>query len=154
MAFSQKYVKNKRCGIWEMYIIDNILYQVKISNSKRPPTLFPSYPQKWQCNLARQIPVGRVGWIWSFIFWADMHKTQIWDTWWYGEKNLIEAFVIFLNDVCPRYAIQNSITKVVELSESDWKWNSDNLLQEICPKSPSNVCCENNIITSRKKHRS
>ena len=34
-------------------------------------------------------------------------------------KNLIEAFVIFLKDVCSGYAIQNSITKVVELSESD-----------------------------------
>ena len=35
------------------------------------------------------------------------------------EKNLIEAFVIFVKDVCSGYAIQNSITKVVELSESD-----------------------------------
>ena len=35
------------------------------------------------------------------------------------EKDFIEAFVIFVKDVCSGYAIQNSITKVVELSESD-----------------------------------
>ena len=41
---------------------------------------------------------------------------------WENNRILDRRLIIFLKDVCSRYAIQNSITKVVELLESDWKY--------------------------------
>ena len=36
-----------------------------------------------------------------------------------AKRRFDQRLIIFLKDVCSRYAIQNSITKVVELLESD-----------------------------------